>query len=576
MKKSILVKLIGEAMREWPLYVISVVSTIAYLVLEMVMRLYTGQVIDAIGSGDLFYRVLLIAVLAPILASPFHTSSMLTKFRMSGKVLTRMRIKVGEKSTRISPSTLEEQGSGRILAHIGDELNEISHFVGYGLSMLTTLVTWLFGTFYFMAIIDMQLTLILYATALIVFPVSLKLSKPLTANEENKRKAFGAAQRIANEGFSAVVIIKSFLLEKWFVNRYTNKLKDVVQAEITEAKVWSAMSATGTILGYIPSLVLVVVGVTRIMSGTITLGQLVSLYLVSMGLVGWLVRVPEVFKYIRKSIGAGRVVYGFLELPEETGGIIFKPTDMEAVVEFDDVSFSYAESDTVLHNFSMKIKKGERVALVGASGSGKSTVLKLICGFITPKDGKANIFGNAISDWNMDSLRDNIALVSQDSYLFPGTLRQNLLSAKADASDEELLRVCKDAGVYDFVAENGLDYELGERGANVSGGERQRLSIARAMLKNAPLLLLDEPTSALDSKSEQIVQNSLELLMSGKTTLVVAHRLSTIKNADRIFVMDGGRVVAVGSHQQLVHDCPAYKTLYQRQILMNGDESDVG
>ena len=485
------------------------------------MRFYIGEVVDAIGSGNLFYRALLIAVLAPILASPFHTSSMLTKFRMSGKVLTRMRIKVGEKSRKISPTTLEEQGSGKILAHIGDELNSISSFVGYGLSMLTTLVTWLVGTFYFMAIIDIQLTLILYATALIVFPVSLKLSKPLTANEENKRKAFGAAQRVANEGFSAVAIIKSFLLEKWFVKRYTSKLEDVVQAEISEAKVWSVMSAAGTIFGYIPSLVLVVVGVARIMNGTMSIGQLVSLYFVSMGLVGWLVRVPEVFKYIRKSIGAGRVVYEFLELPEEIGGSVCEPKDMEAVVELDDVTFSYKENEAVLHNFSMKVEKGERVALVGASGSGKSTVLKLICGFIIPTNGKANIFGNAIQDWDMEALRDNIALVSQDSYLFPGTIRQNLLSAKADASDEELLRVCKDAGVYDFVTEKGLDYELGERSANVSGGELQRLSIARAMLKNAPLLLLDEPTSALDSKSEQIVQNSLELLMEGKTSLVI-------------------------------------------------------
>ena len=219
----------------------------------------------------------------------------------------------------------------------------------------------------------------------------------------------------------------------------------------------------------------------------------------------------------------------------------------------------------------MKIRKGEKIALVGESGNGKSTVLKLVCGFLLVNDGTAKVFGNPIKDWQMKALRENIALVSQDSYLFPGTIRQNLLSAKADASDEELLEACKKSGIYDFVVEKGLDTEVGERGQNLSGGERQRLCIARAMLKNAPLLLLDEPTSALDSKSEKIVQESLENLMQGKTTLVVAHRLSTIKNADRILVLDTGKVIAEGKHEMLMQNCPQYYDLYRRQILMRGD-----
>ena len=219
----------------------------------------------------------------------------------------------------------------------------------------------------------------------------------------------------------------------------------------------------------------------------------------------------------------------------------------------------------------MSVKRGEHIALVGASGSGKTTILKLICGFIRPQKGIASMFGVSLADWDVNALRRHIALVSQDSYLFPGTIRQNLLSGKGTASDDELMRVCQDAGIHELVVDRGLDADAGERGIKLSGGEQQRLSIARAMLKDAPLLLLDEPTAALDAKSEQIIQQSLDKLMHGKTTITVAHRLSTIVNSDRIFVLDKGQIVASGTHSQLMADCPTYQDLYQKQL--RGEET---
>ncbi|KAI4453145.1 atp-binding cassette sub-family b [Holotrichia oblita] len=322
--------------------------------------------------------------------------------------------------------------------------------------------------------------------------------------------------------------------------RYWKALSEAMAADLRTQMISVRMSAIGNALGMIPMVVMLIVGALRVADSTLTTGQLLSLTLIGNGLIGWLAQVPDVFSYIQRSQGAGKRIYDYLDLPEEHDGLYLLPNSSSSVVELRDVHFAYAGEPPLLKGISLTVNKGETVALVGISGCGKSTLLKLICGFLHPETGTVMVQGGAVNEWALGPLRSQLALVAQDSYLFPGSIRDNLLAANNRASDQQLLQACERAGILAFVNERGLDAQVGERGMQVSGGERQRLSIARAMLKDAPLLLLDEPTSALDAAAENIVQQSLERLMEGRTTLVVAHRLSTIRKADRIVVIDDG------------------------------------
>lgn len=553
--------------KNWYLYIPSVLATMAYLILDMVMGKLTGETLDAATRVDgAFWNRAAWMIAAPFLAAPFHTISMLTKFRMADKVAMELRIAVGRKAVRLSIPALEEQRSGDIMAHLGSELGTVYGFVGYGLSMITTLFTAVFGTVLFMSVIDVKVTVLFVASSFLVLPVSLWISRPFKDMEESLRMGNGLAQQAANEGLQAAAVVKSFQLESFVGRRFQKALGKALAVDLRMQKTTAAMNGTGVLLGYLPMMAMLAFGALRVSEGTLTVGMLLSLTVVSKHFVTWLTQVPDVFGYIQKCSGACTRLFRYLDLPEESGGTQTEPVAEAPFVEFENVSFSYPESPQLIKNLSFSVRQGETVALVGASGGGKSTILRMICGFLIPTEGQVRVRGHGVGEWALGPLRDQLAYVTQDSYLFPGSIRENLLAADNTASIERLRETCARAGILEFVEERGWDAAAGERGVALSGGEKQRISIARAMLKDAPLLLLDEPTSALDAEAERVVQESLEQLMEGKTVLVVAHRLATIRHADRILVLDGGRIVSAGTHEELLRASGLYREMVERQL----------
>ena len=241
---------------------------------------------------------------------------------------------------------------------------------------------------------------------------------------------------------------------------------------------------------------------------------------------------------------------------------------MQGVIEFENVSYSYDETKEVLHDINLRLEKGRKLALVGPSGGGKSTICNLIPRFYNVQSGRITVDGVNVMDITLDSLRRNIGMVSQNVFLFDGTVRDNIAYARPDASDEEIVEAAKKANIHDFILtlDDGYDTEVGERGVKLSGGQRQRISIARVFLKNPKLLILDEATSALDNVTEMQIQSSLEELSRGRTVIVVAHRLSTVKNADEIVVIDQSGIVERGSHDELLARDGEYKKLYSYQF----------
>lgn len=318
----------------------------------------------------------------------------------------------------------------------------------------------------------------------------------------------------------------------------------------------------GAVIGY---------GSYLIVNGTITSGNFVSF-------ITALIMLYNPIKNIGKSVNAVQV--SFLAIERISEILEVQPEiqnkekaqelkEVKKEIKFKDVYFEYEKDVPVLKNINLNIKAGTTVALVGNSGGGKSTIVNLLPRFYDIKSGEISIDGKNIQDLTLESLREQIAVVFQDNFLFGGTIRDNLLVGNPNATEEELHKAIKMACLDEFVAEQekGLDTDIGERGTLLSGGQRQRLSIARAFVKNAPIVVLDEATSALDNKSEAVVQKAIENLMKERTVFVIAHRLSTIQNADMIVVINDGQVVEKGTHQELLEkENGAYKALYTAQF----------
>jgi ABC-type multidrug transport system fused ATPase/permease subunit len=321
-------------------------------------------------------------------------------------------------------------------------------------------------------------------------------------------------------------------------------------------------------MGFLPFILIFAYGGYLGIKGELTFGSLLAFIQIMNYVVNPLNNIPNMLNSLRSaSAGTERLSEIWMEPKERNNG---ESCDIENpdVVQFEDVYFGYDECKEVVKGLSFTIKQGEKVALVGPSGCGKSTVLRLISGFYSVNKGSIKIYGNSIESWKLSKLRGLMALVSQDNFLFPESIYNNIAYGKPGTSKEEVAAAADTANIKTFIERLPEQYDTmaGERGARLSGGQKQRIAIARALLKNSPILLLDEATSALDTESEMEVQKALKELMNEKTALIIAHRLSTIKDVDRILVMDSGRIVEEGTHEELIKRDSLYSQLYAKQF----------
>lgn len=411
------------------------------------------------------------------------------------------------------------------------------------------------------------------AIALLVLPATgvpvALIGKKIKNYSRRGQQAMGSLSSVLEQTFSGIKVIKSFGNEirerDNFIqeNRsYYNFLRKVFKYDSGSSPIMEVLSSFGVaaVLWY---------GMSRAISGEMTQGQLFSVLTAILLMYAPLKRLTRVNNLVQQALASAERVFEVLDEPNE----IFdkpEPVDLErsrGEVSFEKVSFSYG-NEPVLKDFTLKVEPGEIVALVGPSGAGKSTLVGLLSRFYDPVSGVIRIDGHDIKDISMTSLKRNIALVDQETFLFNDSIRNNIRYGKFDATDAEVSEAAKKAYASDFIEAlaDGYETETGNRGLNVSGGQRQRICIARAILKDAPILLLDEATSALDTESEVKVQQALVNLMKGRTTIVIAHRLSTIMHADKIVVIDQGQICQVGKHQELLEQKGLYQKLYNMQF----------
>lgn len=374
-----------------------------------------------------------------------------------------------------------------------------------------------------------------------------------------------------NETYAGNKTIASYNLQQKIYKKYDDTMRRLFKLGIkmVQKTAWltpmmhvTVSIGVGAVIGY---------GSYLIVNGTITSGSFVSFITALIMLYNPIKNIGKSFNAVQLSFLAIERITDILDIKSE---IVDKPKakKLEKIkdsIKFENVSFEYDKGVPVLKNINLNIKAGTTIALVGNSGGGKSTIVNLIPRFYDVSEGSISVDGTDIRDLSIESLRNNIAVVFQDNFLFSGTIRDNILLGKENATEKEIMTAVKMACLEDFVkeAEKGLDTEIGERGSLLSGGQRQRLSIARAFIKNAPIVILDEATSALDNKSEAVVQKAIENLMKDRTVFVIAHRLSTVQNADTIIVVNDGKIVEQGTHQELLEiKNGAYKALYNAQF----------
>lgn len=413
---------------------------------------------------------------------------------------------------------------------------------------------------------DWRLSLI----SLIVFPIAAwvvaRLSKRLRKVSNSMQLEMGELASSLGQAFQGSKHVKSYGMEQFEKNRINATIEKIFELMYKSFRVSGISTPISEVLSGLAILTIVLYGGHQVLAGATTAGKLFSFITAFLLAYEPMKRLARLNNILQMGFAAVDRLFKMLDIPpaiqDKVGAVVLKTS--RPTVSFENVGFVYADGTTALKDVSFAAPSGKTVALVGESGAGKSTILNLIPRFYDVTSGAIKIDGQDIRDVTLESLRASMALVSQEIAIFSDSVRDNIAYGTLGATEEQIIAAAKQAAAHDFIMElpQGYDTRVGENGVKLSGGQRQRVSIARAMLRNAPILLLDEATSALDSQSERLVQTALERLQQGKTTIVVAHRLSTIMNADTIFVMKSGEIVESGTHASLVAQGGYYARLY--------------
>jgi len=557
-------------------YVTKTLMAVACMVLATSASLYVPWIVRDIIDGVLVSKD--VAMLNTITAGIIvvfalrgffvYGQNYLMSF-ISQKVVIDLREALFRHFQRLSVSYFDHSRTGKVLSYMTNDVGALQGALAQNVIELSTESLTLVGSLVAMFYLHWQLALL----TLITVPLVAQAMKLFGAK---LRKASGAMQQrsaeitsVLQEMIVSIRLIRLFVREDYEIDRFKHENENNFNAQMKAAQLSATLTPVVEFLAAIAVTTIVWYGGREVISGNLTSGSLIAFLVYSVNISNPVKRLGNVYGSIQKAVAAAERVFDVLDtLPEiqDMPGATELPS-VQGRVTFENVTFEYRAGEPALRNMSIDIPAGQVLAIVGPSGAGKSTIANLLPRFYDPQEGSILIDGVDIKKVTVRSLREQIAMVPQDTILFSASIFENILYGRLDATREEVMDASRAANAHEFIMQLPDEYgtQIGERGCQLSGGQRQRISIARAILKDPRILILDEATSALDAESERLVQDALDKLMVGRTTLVIAHRLSTIQRADSILVLDKGRMIECGRHADLLDAGGLYSKLYSLQ-----------
>lgn len=484
-------------------------------------------------------------------------------------VIIDIRAAVFKKLQRLSVSFYDKNKTGTIMSYVTNDVNALqSAMVENTIEMITEGFI-LIGSVVAMIYLDWRLTLFTVCTFPVVLWFMEFFGKKIRKTSGRIQECTADITSVLQESVASARVIKSFVREDYEVDRFDVENRANFRANMKNAQLMATLTPVVELVAAIGVTMIIWYGGNNVINGTITAGSLVAFLTYAVNISNPIKRLTRVIGNIQKALAAAQRVFMIIDMPEEIAESrdAKQLPEVSGKVEFQNVSFAYDDKGNVITDLSFSVKPGEVIAIVGPSGAGKSTIANLLPRFYDVNKGDIKIDGHSVREVTLDSLREQVGIVPQETMLFNGSVYNNILYGRLDATKEEIEAAAKAANAHDFIMQltDGYETKLGDRGVNLSGGQRQRIAIARAILKNPRILILDEATSALDTESERVVQEALDRLMVGRTSFVIAHRLSTVKNADKILVLEKGNLVESGTHDELLALDGLYAHLYKIQ-----------
>lgn len=545
-------------------------TTICELVLPMIVREITETATSntLALTTSLILKVAVLYIFLRIVDTIANYYMATVGHIMGAKIESDMRHDFFSHLQKLSFSYYDDAKVGSLMSRITNDLFDITEFAHHGPEEIFIATIKIVGSFIILCTVNVPLTIIVFAA---IPPMVIALSffrNKMKLGFKESRKQIAELNSQVEDSLLGIRVVKSFAKEDYEQKKFDKGNIKFLDVKSAVYKIMGAFQSSTRLFDGVMYIIVVVAGAFFLKGGKISAADYVAYLMFVSTLMTSVRRIVEFTEQFQRGMTG---IERFTEIMEIEPSISDKKdakklTDVKGEVVFNNVTFGYSEAEKdVISNLNLTVKKGESIALVGPSGGGKTTLCSLIPRFYEITDGEILIDGVNIKDVTLNSLRENIGTVAQDVYLFSGSIRENIAYGKEDATDDEIINAARLAGADEFINNlpDGYDSYVGERGIKLSGGQKQRISIARVFLKNPPILILDEATSALDNESERLVQQSLERLAKGRTTFTIAHRLTTIKNADRILVLTENGIEESGTHKELLQKGGIYSELYK-------------
>ena len=574
--KGTLIKLYKTLLPFKVLIIFVVVLSIFSCVLSLLGPYFCGEAINEVEKGpgmidfSIVWKWAVMMLVSYLFSEVVYLTINLIMVSVSKKTGYILRKECFEKLHRLPVSVFDDNSAGDILSRISYDVDVVATSIQTDISQIITTIITVLGSFFMMLKISLPLSCITMVTlpVTIIYTIHIKgITRPLYSKRSEK---YGEMNGFVEEMFSGEKTIQAYSYEENVSKEYAKINKEASDAYFNADVRGVTIGPTMGMMNNLSLALNGMIGSILYMFSFATLGQLSSFILYSRKFAGPINELSNIMNEIFSALSAAERIYSFLGMKEDPEDALdaIELTSGEGRVELRDVSFSYSPEKEILHSVSFSTEKGKTLAIVGETGAGKTTIINLLMRFYRPQGGKILIDGIDSAKLTDRSLRSQFAMVLQDTWLFRGTVLENIAYGREDATREEVVEAAKKAGIHHFITtlEKGYDTVISENGGNISKGQKQLLTIARAFLSKAPVLILDEATSNVDTSTEKKVQKAMTALMKGRTAIVIAHRLSTIENADEIIVMSHGSVVEKGTHSSLLEKKGAYYNLYRSQF----------